>query len=358
MDYLGTAVAFAVIMMVFSTIVAVIVESAHMVFRLREKGLRRFMEVVYQDIVRPRFSQTPDGTSLTAFVEVMTRSRFRPVDKSASATRKLVARIVNAGELKNLGTTQFIERLTELPEGKHLIDSLGRLGTPDLDAFLKDLARRYEEWGASATEYFARRAKLVSVIIAILLAFALNLNAIDMFRTLLTHEALRGKVIERGDEIARIPQQPAQSGTPAAESAGQHADRSTQHLGEVRVGMDVLRAGGIPFGWETVPWKGTVWQSGGGPMKAWLLIEWAGAVLLTGLLIGLGGPFWFDAFRKLSTLTSPGPTIRGPRVRPRKESETPPEDRSAYTKVVETVARSREVTMSMDGERERRHDYP
>ena len=358
MEWLEAALAFAVVMMVFSTIVAVIVESAHMVFRLREKGLRRFMEVVHKDIVSPRFSRLTVSTSIESFVEIMTRSRFRPTDENASALRKLVSRIVNAKELKNLSTPHFLERLTELPEGQYLVANIGELGRQNVDAFVKDLARKYEEWGASATDYFARRAKLVSVIIAVVLAFVLNINALHLFETLLIDKGLHNALLERGDETAQqLEQRRAQfDGLPAQMSPERSkAQTLAQSISEIREHNAELRSGSIPFGWEHAPWKAAAWPLTKWHESAWLLVQWGSAVLLTGLLIGLGGPFWFDTFRKLSALTGMARTIREP---PRKASDkenqdgdtAQPEDQSDYLKLMETAARSRRVMLASDSQ--------
>lgn len=351
MEWLEAAVAFAVVMMVFSTIVAVIVESAHMIFRLREKGLRRFMEVVYKDLIHPRFPQTPGGTSKEAFVMAMTRSRFQPVDEQAPFLRKVVGRIVNAKELKNLGTGHFIARFTELPEGRQLIADMDGLGKPNVDAFLKDLARRYEEWGASATDYFARRARLASVIIAILLAFALNLNALPLFEGLLINKEVRDRVVRQADAvIERLERQQTPAGAAIAPSqAGQeNAQAFSQGIAAIREHTAALRGGGIPFGWDYAPWNSAAWQTHAWPIHGWLLMKWGAAVLLTGLLIGLGGPFWFDTFRKLSALTGVAQAIRGPARALRRSSRaagdaTAAADQGEYLKIVETAARSRHV---------------
>lgn len=359
MEWLEAALAFAVVMMVFSTIVAVIVESAHMVFRLREKGLRRFMEVVHKDIVSPRFSRLTVSTSIESFVEIMTRSRFRPADENASALRKLVSGIVNAKELKNLSTTHFLERLTELPEGQYLVANIEDLGRQNVDTFVKDLARKYEEWGESATDYFARRAKLVSVIIAVVLAFALNINALHLFETLLIDKGLHNALIERGDETAQQLEQwrtqldglPAQM-PPERSKAAQALARN---ISEIREHNAALRSGSIPFGWEHAPWKAAAWPLAKWHESAWLLMQWGSAVLLTGLLIGLGGPFWFDTFRKLSALTGVTRSIREP---PRKISDkenqdrdtAQPEDQSGYLKLMETASRSQRVMVASGGQ--------
>jgi hypothetical protein len=56
MEWLETGLAFAVTMMIFSSIVSVIIESGHRILRTREKGLQMLMEAIYKDIMWPRLS--------------------------------------------------------------------------------------------------------------------------------------------------------------------------------------------------------------------------------------------------------------------------------------------------------------
>lgn len=112
----------------------------------------------------------------------------------------------------------------------------------------------------------------------------------------------------------------------------------------------------MPFGWEHAPWKAAAWPLAKWHESAWLLMQWGSAVLLTGLLIGLGGPFWFDTFRKLSALTGVTRSIREPpRKIPDKEKRdgdaAQPENQSDYLKLMETAARSWRVMVASGGQK-------
>lgn len=331
MEWLEAALAFAVVMMVLSTVVAVLVESAHMVLRLREKGLRRFMEVVYKQVVCPRFSLDP--ADVDEFVRTMTTSRFEPADSQAAAIKKLVPRLVNAGELKNLATVHFIERLPETAAGRRLAAETVQRGRAELEAVLRELARKYEEIGASATEYFARRARLVSVIVAIGLAFALNVNAVQLFESVLTDKEMRAALIARGEAMV-------QDG--AREPAAADAEQLAQHAAAIRAELATLRKEAVPFGWEHAPWHGEAWHNADPVARGGWLVQWTLSVLLAGVLIGLGGPFWFDAFRKLSMLTGVTRGVRTARrssAGERRDAEAAAVRTGDYVQLFETAAR-------------------
>jgi hypothetical protein len=77
-----------------------------------------------------------------------------------------------------------------------------------------------------------------------------------------------------------------------------------------------LNSLGVKIGWhpEKPPlstWKsstaddpsgGSRWQTLGRMLSTWTFWEWLLGIIGTGLLIGLGGPFWYDVVYKLSDL--------------------------------------------------------
>ena len=81
MEWLETGLAFAVTMIVFSTMVSVIVETGHRILRIREKGLQRLMATLYEDVIWPRLSNQLGQKKATVkdFVTGMTSTRFLPV---------------------------------------------------------------------------------------------------------------------------------------------------------------------------------------------------------------------------------------------------------------------------------------
>ena len=204
MEWLETGLAFAVTMMVISTMVSVSIETGHRILRIREKGLKRLMENLYEDIIWPRLSNQLNEKKASAenFIKRMTCTRFLPVEKNVTGVKSYIHKIVNAKELKSLTTLEFIERLPETAAGRGLMTEAQKRGSKYIETFLRDLASKYEDFGESATEYFVRRARLVSVIVAICLAFALNINAIHLFKSFLMNKEARQAMIEQGDAVA------------------------------------------------------------------------------------------------------------------------------------------------------------
>ncbi|UCG13234.1 MAG: hypothetical protein JSU72_01715 [Deltaproteobacteria bacterium] len=317
MEWLEAGLAFAVIMMVFSTMVSVIIETGHRFMRIREKGLQKLIGQVYEDVIWPRLSNHLDEKKASAndFVKRMTSTRFLPVLKGATGLKTYLYRAVNAEQLKSLSTLEFIERLAETPAGRGLVSEAERRGRKYLETFLQDLASKYEDFGEGATEYFKRRARLMSVLVAIGLAFSLNVNAIHLFKSFLVDKKAREAIIEQGNSVAAGLKEQEAALQELIEAGGKDKEKNIEEIAknarELRETAKALSATGIPIGWDTAPWNGPAW----GEKKdsdnttlpdagnAWLLLTWGGSVLLAGLFIGLGGPFWFDTYRKLSAMT-------------------------------------------------------
>jgi len=365
MEWLEAGLAFAVIMMVFSTMVSVIIETGHRFMRIREKGLQALIAQVYEDVIWPRLSNHLDEkkTSAKEFVERMTCTRFLPVDKNATGLKTFLYKSVNAKQLKSLTTLEFIERLAETPAGRGLMSEAERRGRKYLETFLKDLASKYEDFGEGATEYFKRRARLVSVLVAIGLAFSLNVNAIHLFKSFLVDKKARLAIIEQGNSVAAGLKEQEAALQKVIKTGAEDEKKNLQEIEEnvqkLRETAKTLAATGIPIGWDTAPWNGPAWaekevngksifpDAGNGL----LLLTWAGSVLLAGLLIGLGGPFWFDTFRKLSALTGIVRGFQAP-VQQAKEQQQirrtkagdEPEQKVEVVGIFETAAKARALS--------------
>lgn len=381
MEWLEAGLAFAVTMMVFSTMVSVIIETGHRVFRIREKGLRMIMAHVYEDVIWPRLSNRLGEKKISSsdFMNRMTRARFLPAGKKGIILKtnlmEKLLKVVNAGQLKSLTTLEFIERLAETPVGRSLMEETAKRGRKFIDTFLEDLASKYEDFGESATEYFKRRARLVSVLVAIGLSFSLNVNAIYLFKTFLGNKDVRQVMIERGDDVAKKLEERQAELKRLLETNStaqkENLEKIEKNIKELRETANVLSQTGIPIGWDTAPWNSKAWKdykktkdtlvlqakaTMGMKVKTylvywagdtWLLLKWVLAVLLAGLLIGLGGPFWFDTFRKLSALTgiirglqTPVQKAKEQDLKPRTKPEEKPDQKPKVVAIFETAAKA------------------
>ncbi len=72
-----------------------------------------------------------------------------------------------------------------------------------VDTVLVDAVQKYEAFGKEASVYFERRVRLLSVIVAIFVAFALHVDAVDIFKTFLRDPAAREAMLKRKDDVMK-----------------------------------------------------------------------------------------------------------------------------------------------------------
>jgi hypothetical protein len=77
----------------------------------------------------------------------------------------------------------------------------GQSAADAVDTVLKDIAQKFDGFGKDAATYFEGRARFMSVIIAIVLAFAVHVDAIDLFKTYLRDPNARAKAIEQSQAV-------------------------------------------------------------------------------------------------------------------------------------------------------------
>jgi hypothetical protein len=89
---------------------------------------------------------------------------------------------------------------------------------------LKDVAQKFEAFGKEASVYFEGRARLLSVLVALALAFLAHVDAVDLFKTYLRDPNARAKVIEQSEAVT------AQHKAAEEAANGAEGDRSeTRH---------------------------------------------------------------------------------------------------------------------------------
>lgn len=274
MLWIEAALAFAITMMILSTVVTVIIETGHRLFRVREKYLQALMQRLHSDVLIPLLPAS-EQRNADPFVHEMTTSAF------VANPRTALDRIINSRYLTKLPKREFMRRLGAMPEGLALYQEHSAKRN-ELASLLEYITTRFDEIGNGASDYFKRRAALYSIIIGILLAFMLNINTLHLFETFLGAKDLRTVLVEKADKLEQLIQ----------------AQPDSEQLNAVTQSLRELQRNQFPIGWQQSPWL-TIRGTDNPVLSA---ICWLLSVLLSGILIGLGGPFWFDTYRKLGVL--------------------------------------------------------
>lgn len=352
MIWLEAAMAFCVVMMVLSTMVTVLVESFyHRLFKLRQRGMRQLVAALYTDVIAPRLQL--EHRAVASFSHTITTLKYMPFDKELTGCsgwfRKHWHRVIVGREVQSLTALEFIARFAETDAGRELATKAGQLGaaiSPQyLNDFLDDVVEKFAEYGNSTREYFAKRAQMVSVLLSIVLVLVLNLNVIDVFNTVLRDDKVRQQLLAQSELASLTMQQQQQAANAAVQqlavatrapfdttAAGPHLDPEktiAELQSSMQQSLDLLQQAAIPMG---APW----------PQQFPELLERMALVIFSGLLVGLGGPFWFDTFRKLSSIAG---VIR---ALPQASAEVQPQEVVSTMTPFEVFQKARKVQQLAD----------
>jgi hypothetical protein len=184
-----------------------------------------------------------------------------------------------------------------LPDADHpvrrqlqvLLDEAGQ----NRDRFREAVESWYDDTMDRVSGWYKRRSQVVLAIIGIVVAGVANADTVEVSTRLWKEDAVRAAVVAEASRATR---------------AGDVGDleRRLERRATVIDGVEQLD---LPIGWNEA--NGQLDDLGifGGDDSTW---AWVGGVLLTGLALSFGAPFWFDALSKLSRLR-----ISGRRPEPR-----------------------------------------
>lgn len=146
--------------------------------------------------------------------------------------------------------------------------------------FVFGLMSWFDETSDRMTQFFAQRARTVTIVLSVLVAVALPLDSIDLVRRLSQDSALRNRLVEAAQKIEQAQQQ---NGKPSA------CDRSqTENALKILEKLDIVPPGG---GWAYLKKK-----EGGERLSALF------GILLSICLMSFGAPFWYEALKNLLKL--------------------------------------------------------
>ena len=399
MPLIEAALAFAITMLALSLVCSSFVELVHRIFSMRQAGLRYMLEQMFDQVLKkyvfsPEYIAAADAATAgtptddqkaaakdiadarAAFVGRMSANRApmgatrkaTPTDSADAVTPKKgwALSLWGGRDLSSLTTAQFMERLGSMNDiGPKItranadVNTVANVAAGSADAVLKDVAQKFEAFGSEAADYFEGRARLLSVLVAVTLAFATHVDAVDLFRTYLRDPNARAKVIEQSQAVT-AQYKAAQEAMDALAKIDPLAKPSTE---DVKTKIESLQKDslaaiakanatvgqyadlGLPLGWtdarldeakmwllvwtctklddnvEPILWtlrqtcrsdeadnsaKGDQEKHYTKYREVWLEVPTVPRVwvylFLGGLLIGLGSPFWYDVVTGLTNL--------------------------------------------------------
>jgi len=340
MDILMAFLAFSATMIVLSTMATVVVEFIHKTTMQRRRDFVRMLTNYYEGAVKPLVGDAAkEGAA--KFVESIRRNPAFVGEELDSKRSRLTFLFDTAFE--NLTTPQFVEQLSRSHVGQQIRKSIKE----GEETLIEQLAAEFERYGDAAHDYFTRRAHVISLFVAMIIALFVNVDAIRLFQTLSHDSDLAQKVASQID-----PDEWEAKYLAVREVSKDDAQKLEEVLIEsrknIREDMKLLSIMNLPIGHSFFPWCSTngeitetrevkdnppivikshvdsrcesfIEKKGGDHIAAlvkgsefWL---WILKALLAGLLIGLGAPFWFKTYRFLADFV-PG-VNRGPKTETR-----------------------------------------
>ena len=193
MAFLTAALAFAVTMLILAMSTSVLVETIHRCIGLREKGFRLMIGHIYDRVIGPLVAGNGlDAAALKqTFVDLMTVNRApagaagappqdTPGTKDLAANTealddKLLGRIWSGRRLDGLSAANFMSRLG----GSDFGGAIDAAADAE-NVLVSDIAAKFEQFGAEASEFFERRARLLAVLVALGVAYLCYVNPFEL----------------------------------------------------------------------------------------------------------------------------------------------------------------------------------
>jgi hypothetical protein len=224
----------------------------------------------------------------------------------------------NTGQFDRLDLKTFLQQLAHTPVGDELATLTARTDAATaneaLAARLDQVAAQFERFANGATELFKRRSGIYAALTGIGMAAFMNVDGFTVVQRLFADQQLAEAVIVTYDRTRLEQLIQAQE----KEGGGQVA---------LPVAQAELERQGLPIGGQYFPYcrassdgnfadprckavtlsMEPTWHAKvGAVMKVPQFWSWLLSILVTGALIGLGAPFWFDIYKKVAALGLPG----------------------------------------------------
>jgi hypothetical protein len=182
----------------------------------------------------------------------------------------------------------------------------------NMDKLRTNLAMSFDRSMDRVNGAYKRYMKLISFIVGCALAMALNADTIEVAKSLWTDGTLRAEMVQAAQTVYA-------NGAPGNSTTPSPAPQLPQVASQIKSADTTLRP--LPIGWDFSKFKVPddfhwYWTHIG---RALLKI---GGLLITGIALMLGAPFWFDVLSKFMSIRGAGD--KPARTTPTTNTGTPP----------------------------------
>jgi hypothetical protein len=239
---------------------------------------------------------------------------YIPARTFALALWNIAGGSIGSGDTTNLDEIKTVIR-QKIPHAE-LRQALITL-IDEADGDFNKARKNIEEWYNAAMDrvsgWYKRRVQIILLILGFAMAIVLNADSINIGKALFQDDALRRSIVAQAEKLPPLPTPTPQSSPAETDEAKEKAVADAkQRVKEIRAQLNQT---GLPLGWvrtQTDP-QGNIanlddprrrprFGNGNTEWQLWL-IKLAG-LLLTGLAISQGAPFWFDVLNKFMVIRS------------------------------------------------------
>ncbi len=350
MRILDAALAFVICLAGFATIITVAVEIFHRISGLRSRSLREVLETICVEKIIPEAKDKANKEAHKKAHEWVAAITRTPL-KESNPFRWYPDVLSNATELT---LQDFLNRL----ERDETFNSLLKNADNAKKLLFDEVEKKFEEYGMVMSNYFRRRAQAISLCAGIALAVVGNIDGVRLFERFLNDPALSARVEAQAKQLEGVING-AKNTAPAQEANNKELEAATDVATKLVASYTDMR---LPIGWEYYPMCLAPINNGksvsdprclesvavkssakAGSFIADLranitaminlgglsdLIAWLLRVVMTGCLIGLGGPFWFDVAKRIASVRGGPQESKGPVV---KKTGKPGDDKPPNT---------------------------
>lgn len=165
----------------------------------------------------------------------------------------------------------------------------------------EDLRRDFKIADGDATETFRRHKRIINSLLGVVIALLLNIDSLTLFQLLVNEDAYRQQVITVSiDDVEKLR-------TQLEDKADGEEVSLPDAIDAIRANSEGLGRGAFVLYDEFPYWPSRLHgeltdteRKARSEFQHWAL--WLLGILITGLMAGLGSPFWHDVIQGLSTL--------------------------------------------------------
>lgn len=327
LDLLQSVLAFVLTMLGLATIVTVILEMLGRFTRRRGRVMRHVLEIVFEKEIQPILKSKLDltGDRLKDAIDVIVASPIKPEQGDHwffKWSAWLMKRGFGADQSSDLTARDFLIRLSRTEAGTKLYET----AKDEWESTIERIETRYDELCTAASDWFKSSSAVGALLIGVALAFALNLDGMRVFDFYLKNPAKAEAVVNQAEaylkthdeaqkrlDAARkaLDDQAIANEPNAREAARQSLDQLAATYQAIKTQERGLVAAGLPMGAAFFPYcRLTDGKTSADPrclasgaVYFVEIVRWFFVILVSGVLIGLGGPFWYNAASGLLRVT-------------------------------------------------------